>query len=183
MRHALLIFALVWSGCTSDDGRPTWARATGYFSAFQPNEVSCSLEGGRQNTELWVFFIKGQASSRLVLPLIPKGERAQRDTELKYGSNGQAIRGLIEFSRGDLIVDPRIKDEAMRTQALGTRTSLYFPVTARRVRINPGRICEVNLSDGFVNKDDCIDVPDDSTLEDAHFWCGIGVLTNPAWSE
>ncbi len=183
MRHALLVFALISSGCTSDEGLPTWARATGWFSAFEPRNVSCALVGGRSDTELWVSFIVGQSSSKLLLPLIPKGERAQRDTALKYGSNGQTTRGLIEFSRGDTIVDPRMKDEAMRAQALATRTSLFFPVTARRVSLTPGHLCEVNLDDGLVDQNDCIDVPDDSALEDAHFWCGIGVLTNPAWSE
>jgi hypothetical protein len=114
---------------------------------------------------------------------VAKGERVQRATGLKYGLNGQATGGLIDLSRGDTIIDPRQKDEALRAQSMATGVSHSFPITARRVRLDPRHLCEVNLSDGFVDPNDCIDVPEDSTLEDAHFWCSVGVLTDPAWSE
>jgi hypothetical protein len=99
------------------------------------------------------------------------------------GSTGRQPWGLVDMVRGDTIVDPRQKDEAMRAHSMAQRVGLYFPVSARLVRLRAAHICEVNLDDGFVNPNDCIDVPEDSTIEDAHFWCGVGSTTNPSWSE
>jgi hypothetical protein len=176
-----LVLVLALSGCSSGDGTTSWARATGLFSSWRPGDVHCSLGGGRTDTALWVS--NPTLDVRLVLPRVAKGERFQREMFLQYGTLGQTSRGLIDMSRGDTIVDPRIKDEAQRAQALGAGASFFFPITARLLRIEPNHLCNVDVLSGFVDSNDCIDVTEDSTLEDAHFWCDVGILTDPSWSE
>jgi hypothetical protein len=89
----LLVCMLSLCGCSSNEGETTWGRATGWFAQFNPADVRCALVGGQSDTELWVSFTVGKSDARLILPNIAKNERAQRQTELKYGLNGQATLG------------------------------------------------------------------------------------------
>ncbi len=160
-------------------------RATGWFTKASSDKVLCSLHAIGSTTIDLSFYLGPDTTNDLATlslwPLSKKGQRFQQVGGFMYGS-GDVIAAPIEIERGAAIVDPRFEGD-VKASAIASHTSYYFPLTVHRLRVTAGHLCNVDPTTNVVAKDDCIDVPEDTGLEGARFWCEVAVNADPKWSE
>ena len=185
----LPFFLLCLAACVDPQGGPgenqSLGRATGWFTQLQPDNVYCGLSGiGAPSIDL-LFYLgpdrDKSPSTVSFLPFAQKQQRFQQRTSLQYDV-GEKVPGAIEVERGAAIVDPRFTDES-KASAIASHTSYYFPLTVHRLRLEPGHLCYVDPVSGVVDTTDCIDIPEGTGLDDAHFWCNVAVNADLQWSE
>jgi hypothetical protein len=176
-------------GCVDPQGssldNQSLGRATGWFTQITSDNVLCSLQS-IGSTSLDLTFYRGpDRGNDLVtvrmLPLSKKAQRFQQVGSFEYGFS-DPVSAPVELERGAAIVDPRFTDE-VKASAIASHTSYYFPLTVHRLRVAAGHYCNVDLSTTRPIPTDCIDVPEGSGLDEAHFWCDVAVTADLKWSE
>jgi hypothetical protein len=184
-----VLFVLLLAGCVDPAAgamqNQSLGRATGWFAQLHADNVLCTLQAIGTPTIDLSFYLGPDTELDLTTlrfrPLAHRDQRFQQLTSMAYGF-GDAVGGAAELERGAAIVDPRFTDEA-RASAIASHTSLYFPLTVHRLRLNAGHLCNGDLSSGATITTDCIDVVEGSGLDEAHLWCDVAGEVDPKWTE